>query len=167
MARKLTKPVIAKWQKYFDARNSGLSVEAACKKARLSPSTGYRFERGEQTSQGIEAAAVLGVSVVAGQVVSQPLAEEAIRALEDFAFFRLRYFGRKSSPWQERAAYELLRISETEDREFVVMNEPPGSGKSTLFTHDIPCWMIARDRSIRIQIGSRTERQARMYVGRI
>ena len=47
------------------------------------------------------------------------------------------------------------------------MNEPPGSGKSTLFTHDIPCWLIVRDRSIRIQIGSRTERQARMYVSRI
>ena len=167
LARKLTKPVLAKWQKYFDARNGGLTIEAACKKARFSPSTGYRFERGEQTSQGIEAAAVLGISVVAGQVVSQPLAEEALLALEDFAYFRLRYFGRKSTPWQERAAYELLRISETEEREFVVMNEPPGSGKSTLFTHDIPCWMIARDRSIRVQIGSRTERQARMYVGRI
>ena len=108
----------------------------------------------------------MGISVVAGQVVAQPLTEAQL-ALEDFAYFRLRYFGRKSTPWQERAAYELLRISETEEREFVVMNEPPGSGKSTLFTHDIPCWMIARDRSIRIQIGSRTERQARMYVGRI
>ena len=70
LARKLTKPVINKWQKYFDARNAGLSIEAACKKAKFSPSTGYRFERGEQTSQGIEAAAVLGVSVVAGQVVA-------------------------------------------------------------------------------------------------
>jgi hypothetical protein len=55
----------------------------------------------------------------------------------------------------------------TGEREYVVMNEPPGSGKSTLFTHDIPCWLIAKDRTIRIQIGSRTERQARMYVGRI
>jgi hypothetical protein len=100
-------------------------------------------------------------------VVAQPLSVEAQRALEDFAFFRLRYFGRKSSPWQERAAYEILRLMESPDREYVVMNEPPGSGKSTLFTHDIPCWLIARDRTIRIQIGSRTERQARMYVGRI
>lgn len=164
---KLTKTVLGKWGRYFEARNAGLSVEAACKKARFSPSTGYRFERGDQSSQGIEAAAVLGVVVVAGSVVQQPLAGEAVLALEDFAFFRLRYFGRKSTPWQERAAYELLRISETEDREFVVMNEPPGSGKSTLFTHDIPCWFLARDRSIRIQIGSRTERQARMYVARI
>jgi hypothetical protein len=56
---------------------------------------------------------------------------------------------------------------ETPDREYVVMNEPPGAGKSTLFTHDIPCWLITRDRTVRIQIGSRTERQARMYVSRI
>ena len=101
------------------------------------------------------------------QLVEQPLSVEALRALEDFAYFRLRYFGRKSTPWQERAAYEILRRLESRDREFVVMNEPPGSGKSTLFTHDIPCWLIARDRTIRIQIGSRTERQARMYAGRI
>ena len=123
--KKINKTQLGKWQKYFDARNNGESVEKACKKARLSPSTGYRFERGDQSSEGIEAAAILGVSVVAGTVVQQPLAPEAVLALEDFAYFRLRYFGRKSSPWQERAAYELLRISETDEREFVVMNEPP------------------------------------------
>lgn len=156
-----------KWQRYFDARNSGLGVEQAAKRARMSVSTAYRFERGDQSSTGLEAAATLGVNTVAGQLVDAPLVEEARRALEDFAYFRLRYFGRKSTPWQERAAYEVLRRLETPDREFVVMNEPPGAGKSTLFTHDIPCWLIARDRTIRIQIGSRTERQARMYVGRI
>lgn len=100
-------------------------------------------------------------------MVAQPLSVEAQRALGDFGFFRRRFFGRLSSPWQERAAYEVLRCVESRDRDFVVMNEPPGSGKSTLFTHDIPCWLIVRDRSIRVQIGSRTERQARMYVSRI
>jgi hypothetical protein len=156
-----------KWQRYFDARNTGVSVDAAAKKARLSPSTAYRFERGDPSSSGLEAASVLGVNMVAGNLVAQPLSTEAQRALEDFEYFRLRYFGRKSMPWQTRAAYDVLKSVETRDREYVVMNEPPGSGKSTLFTHDIPCWLIARDRSIRIQIGSRTERQARMYVGRI
>jgi hypothetical protein len=115
----------------------------------------------------LEAAASLGVVSVGGVVVAQPLSVGARRALEDFGVFRLRFFGRRSTEWQERAAYELLRLVESRDRDFVVMNEPPGSGKSTLFTHDIPCWLIARDRSIRVQIGSRTERQARMYVGRI
>ena len=116
---------------------------------------------------GLGAGAVLGVVSVGGVVVAQPLSVEARRALDDFVFFRRRFFGRLSTPWQERAAYELLRLCESGEREYVVMNEPPGSGKSTLFTHDIPCWLIARDRTIRVQVGSRTERQARMYVSRI
>ena len=156
-----------RWEKYFAARNEGIAVEAAAKRARLSPSTAYRFERGDPSSGGLEAASVLGISMVAGNLVAQPLSSEAQRALEDFGYFRLRYFGRRSTPWQERAAYEVLRSVESNDREYMVMNEPPGSGKSTLFTNDIPCWLIARNRRIRIQIGSRTERQARMYVGRI
>lgn len=156
-----------RWRKYFDLRNSGVGVEQAAAKARLSSSTAYRFERGDPSSSGLEAASLLGINMVAGNIVAQPLSPEAQQGLEDFAYFRLRYFGRKSMPWQERAAYEVLRLVESTERDYVVMNEPPGSGKSTLFTHDIPCWLIARDRTIRIQIGSRTERQARMYVGRI
>ena len=158
---------LKRWKTYFDARNNGLSVEPSARKAKLSTSTAYRFERNDPTSGGLEAAATLGISTVAGNLVDTPLSADALKALEDFAFFRLRYFGRLSTPWQERAAYEILRHLQTDDREYVVMNEPPGSGKSTLFTHDIPCWLIARDRTIRIQIGSRTERQARMYVGRM
>ena len=163
----MRKAEVSKWGKYFELRNSGVGVEPAARRARLSASSAYRFERGDPGSGGLEAAAVLGVSSVAGELVAQPLVPEARAALDDFVLFRLRYFGRKSTPWQERAAYEILRLVEAPDREYVVMNEPPGSGKSTLFTHDIPCWLIARDRTIRIQIGSRTERQARMYVSRI
>ena len=158
---------LKRWEAYFTARNEGIAIEAAARKARLSASTAYRFERGDPGSGGLEAAATLGINMVAGNLVAQPLSEDAKRALDNFVYFRLRYFGRKSTPWQERAAYEILRLVESEEREYVVMNEPPGSGKSTLFTHDIPCWLIARDRTIRIQIGSRTERQGRMYVGRI
>jgi hypothetical protein len=165
--RSLKAAQLRAWERYMDARDAGLSVEAAARKARISPSSAYRFERGDQSSGGLEAAAILGRNTVAGNLVNRPLSGEAQKALEDFAFFRLRYFGRKSEPWQERAAYDLLRYLQTQDREYVVINSPPGSGKSTLFTHDIPCWLIARDRSIRIMIGSRTERQARMYVGRI
>lgn len=163
----MKKVELARWERYFNHRDAGLSVESAAAKARISPSTAWRFERGDQASTGLEAAAKLGRHMVAGEMVSQPLSDEARASLDDFAAFRLRYFGRKSTPWQERAAYELLRLLQTGEREYVVMNEPPGSGKSTLFTHDIPCWLIARDRTIRVQVGSRTERQARMYVGRI
>ena len=158
---------LSRWRKYFEARNTGQSVDAASRKAKLHISTAYRFERNDPTCGGLEAAAILGVTTVAGNLVDTPLSPEAKKSLDDFAYFRLRYFGRKSTPWQERAAYEVLRYLETDDKEYVVMNEPPGSGKSTLFTHDILCWLIARDRTIRIQVGSRTERMATMYVSRI
>ena len=158
---------LQKWQRYFDARNAGYGVAEAAHKAKIGEATAYRFERGDQGNTGITAASLLGVSTVGGELIPQPLNHLAVQALEDFAFFRFRYFGRKSRPWQERAAYDVLAALGTRDREYVVNNEPPGSGKSTLFTCDIPCWLIARDRTIRIQVGSRTERQARMYVGRI
>lgn len=163
----MKKADLVKWERYFEARNQGFGVEPSAKKARIALTTAHRFERGDQSSSGLEAASILGVTSVAGNLVDLPLSEEALKALEDFAYFRLRYFGRKSMPWQERAAYDVLRAVESNEREYVVINCPPGSGKSTLFTCDIPCWLIAKDRTIRIQVGSRTERQARMYVGRI
>ncbi len=163
----MKKSDVDRWGRYFVARDSGLGVEAACRRSRLSLSSAYRFERGDPSSGGLEAAEVLGVKQVGGVFVDAPLSVEARRALDDFAFFRLRYFGRRSTTWQAEAAVKLQAALATGEREYVVMNEPPGSGKSTLFTHDIPCWLIAKDRTIRIQIGSRTERQARMYVGRI
>lgn len=158
---------LRKWGTYFEARNSGVAVAAAAKRARISASSAWRFERGDQSSSGLEAASILGVTSVGGCLVDAPLSVEAVKALNDFEFFRLRYLGRKSTPWQVKAAYEILRREESPDREYVVMNEPPGSGKSTLFSHDIPVWLIARDRTVRIQVGARTERQARQYVGRI
>ena len=162
---------VARWEKYFTARNEGHNVEAAARRARLPSSTAWRFERNDPGSGGLEAASILGISVVAGNLVAQPISPIAVAALDNFAEFRLRYLGRKSTPWQTRAAYEVLRQHEearaTNSRRYVVINCPPGSGKSTLFTHDIVAWLVARDRTIRVMIGSRTERQAKMYVSRL
>jgi len=188
----LSAAVLAKWQNYFSLRDDGTTVEMAAARAGLSPSSAYRYERGEENSQGMRAAISLErgeqPAKGLGTIILDSLADtpsevaepgtfsevleirttpEGERALKDFAYFRYRYFGRKSMPWQVRAAEQVAIMLSTKDREYVVMNEPPGSGKSTLFSHDVLCWMIARDRTIRIQIGSRTERQARMYVGRI
>lgn len=163
----MKKTDVDRWGRYFAARNEGLGVEQACRRSRISKSVAYKFERNDPSSSGLEAAQILGVTFVAGNLVDAPLSDEAKKSLDDFAFFRLRYFGRQSTPWQVRAAYQILEAINSEEREYIVINVPPGAGKSTLFTCDIPTWLIARDRTIRIQIGSRTERQARMYVTRI
>lgn len=97
----------------------------------------------------------------------QDYSNEALEALEDFAIFRTRYLGRDPSPWQTEAAKELAKLLQTPHKEYLVVNCPPGSGKSTLFAHDIPIWMACRNRSLRTLIGSYTERQAVQYIGRI
>lgn len=91
----------------------------------------------------------------------------AADCLEDFGRFRYRYFGRLSSPWQEDAANMTRTKLASPFKEYGVVNAPPGSGKSTLFTHDIPAWLTCRSRSLRGFIGSSTQTMANSYVGRL
>jgi hypothetical protein len=95
------------------------------------------------------------------------MSDDALRALDDFGYFRYRLFGRKSSPWQEHAAHLCVEKLSTPQKEYGVVNCPPGTGKSTLFTHDIPAWMSARSRSLRGFIGSSTQVMANSYTGRL
>jgi hypothetical protein len=94
------------------------------------------------------------------------LCEEALRGLEDFDYFRRRYLGRVPSPWQVEAALTLVKLLESEEKEFVVLNVPPGAGKSTLF-HDVAVWAIVRNRRVRVMIGSVSQNMAKMYSRRI
>lgn len=95
------------------------------------------------------------------------MSKEAERALNDFGYWRYRYLGRKSTPWQEEAAQLVTQWITTPETEMVVLNEPPGSGKTTLFTHDIPAWIICRNRAIRIILGHRVQRIASTYTERL
>jgi len=107
---------------------------------------------------GHEKAGVFGVDKVKG---------DSARALEDFGYFRSRYFARSTSPWAEEAVYKMMELAASPHKEYVVVNQPPGVGKSTLWTHDFPVWLAVRDRSRRTMIGSRTANQAIKYTGRI
>lgn len=91
----------------------------------------------------------------------------ALDCLSDFGRFRARFYGRKSSPWQEDAANIVKEKLATPFKEYGVVNCPPGSGKSTLFTHDIPSWISCRDRALRGFIGSSTQVLANSYTGRL
>jgi hypothetical protein len=157
---------VARWERYFRARDDGLSARKAAGVAHISLDAAYRFENGDSVS-GQSAARALGRTHIAGDIIPMHVDDAAQKALDDFAFFRERYFGRRAVPWQADAAYQVLGALESGDKEFLVVNAPPGLGKSTLFTHDVPAWLICRKRSIRILIGSATGRQARLYVKRL
>jgi superfamily II DNA or RNA helicase len=94
------------------------------------------------------------------------LSERAKRGWDDFDYFRRVYLGRVPSPWQVDAAYKIVQYLESEEKEFLVLNCPPGAGKSTLF-HDVAVWCIVRNRAIRVLIGSISQTLAKQYSRRI
>jgi len=161
-------------KKYFDARAAGLSIAEASRKAKFSESSGHRLEKAVRTiraDEGIDSSArnyrELKVEAkLDGPKRYEDLCQEAKDALEDFGLFRRRYFGRISTPWQEQAGEALVQLLESPEKEYVVMNMPPGSGKTTLL-HDITCWVICRNRSVRLLTGSATMSLAKRNLMRV
>lgn len=152
---------------YRVARRDGNSIQRAAGMARVSYAWAKAYERDLANSAGREWAMARKEADLPGPIPLDQLGSEPARALEDFEFFRLRYFGHISAPWQVEAAVTMVRLLESPDKEYVVVNCPPGAGKTTLFTHDIPAWLTCRDRSITGIIGSRTYRQAEMHAARL
>lgn len=156
------------WRAYFKARDNGMDIRTAAETVGIGHSTAYRIENDPNyNSSGRQIRDEWKRTSLPPIRDHDRLPKEAQRALTDFAYFRLRYFGRKSKKWQVAAANQILALLETDRREYAVINAPPGSGKSVLFTHDIPCWLIARKRSVRIMIVSASEARARLYTEQI
>jgi hypothetical protein len=153
------------------ARMSGISYSSATKWVAKAKATSAEMEK-----QNLEFGKPSGGNAIKRDlavnkdlppvVLPSRLNPEAVRALEDFDYFRMRYLGRVPSAWQVDAAYKLVAKLESPDKEFVVVNCPPGAGKSTLF-HDVAVWCIVRNRAIRVMIGSVSQTLAKMYSRRI
>lgn len=140
------------YDNYVELRTkAGFTATQAADQLKISPTTMARYEKELRLPRG---------SPVIGSQAPPSI-------LDDFPKFRERYFHRVSTPWQADAARRLLALRERPEKSYVVINVAPGTGKSTLFTHDIPAWLAARDSTIRCLIGSRTERQAAQYTGRL
>ena len=99
------------------------------------------------------------------------LTPPAQQAYKEFGYWRTRYLGRRNILWQVEMAHILMAWMEeaklTGERIRGVLNTPPGGGKTTTVTHDLPGWAICRDRNIRVGLGSRTTPQATAYVRRL
>lgn len=146
---------IKKFDDYLELRAHGATSREAGHAVGISQATVERYEKAIR--QGRHA-------------LERNQEENAQSALRDFEYFRYRYFGRRSTPWQTQAGYQMrdiLTATQPPDKAYVCVNVAPGSGKSTLFCHDIPAWLAVQNRAIRCLIGSRTERQAIWYVNRL
>lgn len=144
----------------------GYSISRAAKAVGISRTSAQGHVKGQKQNGDYYAKRAID-DEIPNPVDYDDLNENAKRAVEDFAFFRSYYLGRETVPWQEQGARKLLAAEQSEDDEYIVMNQPPGAGKSTTWTHDYPLWRIIGNRRIRIQIGSRTQRQAKDYTSAI
>ncbi len=146
-----------------DIRN-GWSLKDTASRQKVAYSVVKAINAGVRHNDGKSMRARSEESADVAPIPFEALSVEARRAWEDFGFFRARYFGRLSTPWQEEAGYRVLELLATPRKEFLVINAPPGTGKSTLFTHDIPAWLTVRNRGIRGLMGSATQLLAEQYV---
>lgn len=98
-----------------------------------------------------------------GPVAYEDLIPEAQRGWNDLAYFARRYFGVILMPWHLETALQIAAMVETDQKEYLVVNCPPGAGKSTLMTRILPAWLTVRNRAIRGMIVSNTQRNAENY----
>ena len=155
-------------EKYFGLREAGYSQQDSAQKAGFSIATAKRLENREKTTvRGKELTLVKQMENMPGPKKYDELSSDAKRAFEDFGYFQRRYFGRIATPWQIQAANDIVKLLETPNEEYVVINAPPGSGKTVTFVHDIPAWLTVRNRGIRGMIGSATMSLAKRNLMRL
>lgn len=155
---------------FFERYDIGYSIAKASEAAGFHANTGGRLiKRRSPSRAGTAIREERRLKNMPRPKAAETLVEDspAARAITDFAYFQRRYFGRISTPWQVEAAEKMVALLESDNNEWVVVNAPPGSGKSTLFTHDIPAWITCRNRALRGLIGSATQAQAEWYVGEL
>jgi hypothetical protein len=156
-----------RWEHFDTLRKQGYNRALAARKAGISYASTVRHEKNFLSVHEDGRRRTSWAGENPRPVPFEELGAEAQRAWEDFGYFQRRYFGRIATPWQTEAAEKVVGWLDSPEKEFVVVNAPPGCGKSTTFTLDIPAWVTVRNRAIRGQIGSKVESSARRYVQRL
>ena len=154
------------WAEYQALRRQGQSIYGAAQKCGISYHACRDAESGKAPKNYTAAEEALGQAIQ--QVPTyETLPDEAQAAYNNIEVFAKRYFGIVLQPWQIEATERIMSLMETEYEEYVVINAPPGTGKSTFFAKVLPAWATVRNRAIRGMIGSSTQRLAEWYCRRL
>lgn len=152
--------------KYFQLRSKGASRAAAARTVGISPNTAKKLDDvAHPDGTAVQRERVQ--ETMGAPIPYDQLSERAKRGFDDFAFFQRTYLGRIPIPWQVEAAEQICRAVESDEEEWIVVNCPPGSGKSTNFTHDLPAWITVRNRAITGLLGSAVQNTSEKYIMRL
>lgn len=145
---------------FWSSYNAGASIARAAAEAGFSESSGKRL-MGKAANGRDYLADRRTRDVPDTPVPLDEVCDEARAALEDRtgALFARRYGGFVLAPWQEVMWEALEDAYDSPDREYLLVNGPPGGGKSTVLV--LFCAkQVARDRSVRVMFISRAQRLA-------
>lgn len=145
----------------------GYSAAETARRQGLNERTVRGIRDGLRNSSGEELKRVRREEEYSGPVPLSQLCGEARRALEDIGFFALRYFGLILMPYQVESAAQVVALLESPDEEYLVLNQPPGTGKSTFWTLVLPAWVTCRNRAVRGMLGSASQSTAEWYTQRL
>ena len=160
-----TRVTVPQRDKYFALRMQGHSIATAAAKCGFSKSKGDSLERDKRNY--LPTTEQDRMKLQRDPLTLPELSDEAKRAMNDFAYFQRRYFGRVPYMWQVEAAEKCVELLASPHKEYLVVNCPPGVGKTVLFTHDIPAWLTVRNRQIRGMMGAATTSLASRYTNRL
>ena len=159
---------VEQWAQFLLLRRRGDSRAQAAKTAGVNYYSARDCESGKNAVRNFvlakEQTDLVGTSTIPGRDELDPVVQEC---WDDIAKFSLRYFGVVLMPWQLEATDKIMELLGTPQEEYVVINAPPGSGKSTFFAKILPAWATVRNRAIRGMIGSHTQRTAEWYTRRL
>jgi len=147
----------------------GATVAKAAKELRIATGTAEKW----LAAMGVKVSDLRDVGGT-GPIAWDQLSNKARAALEPggFPIFRREVLGRiYDPPWAGIMARQLLEAYMSPDDEYVVVNAPPGVGKTTLVTHDFQVWLATRERALggepTILLGHRSWQKSTWYVKRI
>lgn len=145
---------------FWKCLSEGCSVAVAARTAGFSTASGERLVgnpgNGREHREIRQQKEIPDTPIPLGEVC-----DEARAALEDRTgrLFAKRYGGFDLTPWQEVMWETLEDNYDSPDREYLLVNGPPGGGKSTVLV--LFCAkQIAKNRSIRVMFISRAQRLA-------
>jgi len=143
---------------YFRLREK-LPQKTVCQQLGIAIQTGRAWERNLRNNDGASYREARKQATLGAPKRFDELDKRAKKAWNDFGYFRRVYFGRLSTPWQDEFGAKLVELWESPKKEYVVINCPPGSGKSVLLK-DFAAYMTVRNRAIRVLLGSSTQKKA-------
>ena len=154
----------------------GLSIAEACRRLGIDKSTGYRWAKGLPSSETRTSLASRLQTDLPPPLPYGELSDLGKEMLADFNLFSELALCRHPAPWRLDAANRSVEyLLNKVERDYVIANVFPGSGKSTLWTHDIPAWLLcgggtqdpALGRALRIMLGHFSKIVSQHYVLRL